>query len=137
MNRSIGCVMLLLLAGLWSSNVFAACNKISCTGLVESLYLDAEELHVQIQGPSRGMVCKLLNNRYISVSHKHPMFGEWHGMLLGAYLANKPATVRVVPDSKAANCQIQLVALDRNPPKVAPARSKRTPIAPRIVRPKK
>ncbi len=110
-------LIILLICCTAAAHTHAACNKTSCTGMIDRLYVDAANLHVQLQGLSAGLPCRFYGNRYISSPNKHPMFKEWHGMLLGAFLSGIPANVRVVTSRKTRFCEIEYVVLDR--PKTA------------------
>ena len=89
----------------------AKCNDKYCEGAVERLYLDERKLHVQIAGDRKRLGCQATAGVYISTDISHAAMSDWHGMLLGAYLSNSEALVRI--KTGVNPCQISYVSLTR------------------------
>ncbi|MEM6709091.1 MAG: hypothetical protein AAF648_09935 [Pseudomonadota bacterium] len=95
---------------LLSSVAHAKCSATACTGKVKRLYQYADrDLLVTMEGDQRQLNCTLISKVYQKLDHKAPRFKEIHAMLLAAYLAGRPITVRA---KSGGECEVAYVVLD-------------------------
>lgn len=101
-----------LLASLLGVSVAqAACDRGTCTSQIQRLYLEQKMLYVQLVGGLGKVTCTPTSNaQYLTIPVSSPVFREWHGMLLGAFLSDRVVSLRV---NNTGRCDVIYIFMDR------------------------
>lgn len=91
-----------------STNVFAACSNIACTGKVTELYLrDIDDVFVRVDQDLTALDCSPHGDKYITVLGTHKNADKIYAALLAAKAQNTTVKLRIRQGT--SNCAVDYV----------------------------
>lgn len=125
-------IMMFSLLLFMTQNVFAACDRIRCTGKVAFIYINTESIRLQMDQDMSPLNCDLSGGRYATLSASHPFREEIYKTLLAGHVAENPnITIRISKESEG--CQISYITSSlgqRNSPRPPPSTGGGTTLPP-------